>query len=189
MLFFTLERELLPTLDQREFFLRVNTPANYSYAATVQRLKEIETILLGSPGVETVITQLGYNPKEEYEKVLQEKEPRVGQISVTLKPKSEFPQNASAFIQDLRPALAGIRETKIEYILPQAVSQWWGQKAELPELAAIQGPDMSVLEKLALEIRDKISHIPGLQDVEVDLKKYGEETRVVLDRERARPSG
>ena len=189
MLFFTLERELLPTLDQREFFLRVNTPANYSYAATVQRLKEIETILLGSPGVDMVITQLGYNPKEEYEKVLQEKEPRVGQITVTLKPKSQFPQNASSFIQDLRPALAGMRETKIEYILPQAVSQWWGQKAELPELAAIQGPDMSVLEKLALEIRDKISHIPGLQDVEVDLKKYGEETRVVLDRERAAAFG
>ena len=27
MVFFTLERELLPTLDQREFLLRVNTPA------------------------------------------------------------------------------------------------------------------------------------------------------------------
>lgn len=189
MLFFTLERELLPTLDQREFFLRINTPANYSYVATVQRLKEIETIVQAHPGVETIITKLGYNPKEEYEKVLQEKEPRVGQISVTLKPKSEFAPNASAFIQDLRPKLADFSDTKIEYILPQAVSQWWGQKAEMPELLAIQGPDMSVLERLALEIRDKISHIPGLQDVEVDLKKYGEETRVVLDRERAASFG
>ncbi len=189
LLFFSLEKELLPTVDQREFFLRINTPTNYSYAATVQRLKEIEAILLTRPGVETVITQLGYNPKEEYEKVLQEKESRVGQISVSLKPKSLFPQNASTFIQDLRPELAKFSDTKIDYILSQAMNQWWGQKAELPELVAIEGPDMAELEKLALEIRNKISHISGLQDVTVDLKKYGEETRVVLDRERAAAFG
>jgi len=78
VLFFTLERELLPTLDQREFFLRVRTSTNYSYEATVQRLEEIENLLLSQPGVATVITQIGYNPTEEYEKVLQEREPELG---------------------------------------------------------------------------------------------------------------
>ena len=66
-----------------------------------------------------VITQLGYNPKEEYEKVLQEKEPRVGQIAVTLKPKSQFPQNASSFIQDLRPALAESAKPKSNISCPR----------------------------------------------------------------------
>jgi HAE1 family hydrophobic/amphiphilic exporter-1 len=188
-LFFTLDRELLPTLDQQEFFLRVHTPANYSYAATVQRLEEVEAVILAHPEVATVITQLGYNPKEEYEKVLQEKEPRVGQISVTLKPQREAATSASTFIQRLRPALAGFPDTKIDYILPQAVNQWWGQKAEVPELLAVQGSDLAVLEKLALEIREKIKDIPGLQDLAVDLKKYGEETRVVLDRQRAAAFG
>jgi hydrophobic/amphiphilic exporter-1 (mainly G- bacteria), HAE1 family len=187
--FFTLERELLPTLDQRQFFLRVNTPPNYSYEATVQRLKAVESLILERPGVETVISQMGYNPTEAYEKVLLERESRVGQISVTLKPKSEFPQNASGVIRDLRPMLASFGDTKIDYILSQSVSQWWSQKAELPELVAIQGPDMAVLERLALEIKDKISHINGLHDLEVDLKTYGEETRVVLDRERAAAFG
>ena len=110
-LFFTLDRELLPTLDQQEFFLRVHTPANYSYAATVQRLEEVEAVILAHPEVATVITQLGYNPKEEYEKVLQEKEPRVGQISVTLKPQREAATSASNFIQRLRPALAGFPDS------------------------------------------------------------------------------
>ena len=87
------------------------------------------------------------------------------------------------------PVLASFRDTKIDYILSQAVSQWWSQKAELPELVAIQGPDMGVLERLAIEINDRISRINGLHDLEVDLKKYGEETRVVLDRERAAAFG
>ncbi len=188
-LFFTLDRELLPTLDQKEFFLRVHTSANYSYAATVQRLEEIEAVILTTPGVATVITQLGYNPKEEYEKVLQEKEPRVGQISVTLQPHRQFPASASTFIQNLRPALAVFPDTQIDYILPQAVSQWWGQKAEVPELLTVQGPDLHVLETLAWQIQDRIKNIAGLQDLTVDLKKYGEETRVVLDRQRAAAFG
>ncbi|MGQ9920863.1 MAG: efflux RND transporter permease subunit [Desulfobacca sp.] len=188
-LFFTLDRELLPTLDQREFFLRVHTPANYSYDATVQRLEEVEALILANPEVATVITQLGYNPKEEYEKVLQEKEPRVGQISVTLKPRREYPGSASTFIQKVRPVLAGIPDIKVDYILPQAVNQWWGQKAEVPELLAVQGPDLAVLEQLAQEVKQKIQDIPGLQDLAVDLKKYGEETRVVLDRQRAAAFG
>ena len=189
MVFFTLERELLPTLDQREFFLRVNLPPNYSYEAAVQRLQAIESLILERPGVEMVITQMGYNPTEEYEKVLLAMESRVGQISVTLKPEGAFTQNALSFIQDLRPVLAGFSDTSIDYILSQAASQWWSQKAELPELVAIQGPDMAVLEKLALDIKDKISHIKGLHDLEVDLKKYGEETRVVLDRQRVAAFG
>lgn len=185
----TLDRELLPSLDQKEFFLRVQTPPQYSSTASVQKLEEVEAVLLARDGVETVITQLGYNPKEEYEKVLQEKEPRLGQISVTLKPQREFPERASTFIQNLRPALAGFKDLKIDLILPQAVNQWWGQKAEVPELLAIQGPELAVLETLAQEILERIRPIAGVQDVAADVKKYGAETRVVLDRQRAASFG
>lgn len=188
-LFFFLDQELLPYLDQKEFFLRVQTPPDYSYAARVQRLREIEVLLLATPGVASVITQLGYNPKEEYEKVLQEKEPQVGQISVVLQDAPGFSGGATRFIQQLRPLLERYPDTHIEFILPQAVSQWWGQKAEVPELLRVQGPELEVLEKLALEIQDTLKTIPGLQDVAADLKKYGREARVILDRQRAAAFG
>lgn len=184
-----LGRELLPVLDQREFLLRVTTPENTTLEATSERLKNIEEILLAHPGVQTVITQLGYNPKEQYEKVMEEKEPRVGTLMVSLKPRKDYEASAVATVADLRPRLDRVPETKIEYIYPQSLGQWMGQKPELPELLVLQGPDLEVLEKLSHEVLDRVKHISGLKDLQISLKKGDQESRVVLDRERAAAFG
>lgn len=184
-----LGRELIPTLDQRELLLRVSAPPNTTFAATSQRLQSIEDLLLKHPGVQTVITQLGYNPKEQYEKVMEEKESRVGAIMVTLKPQGEFGRSAAAIMEELRPQLDKIPETKIEYIFPQGMSQWLGQKSQVPELLTLKGPELEVLEKLSQEALARITPIAGLKDLETSLKKESRESRVVLDRERAAAFG
>jgi HAE1 family hydrophobic/amphiphilic exporter-1 len=184
-----LGRELLPPLDQREFLLRVSTPPNTSLAATSERLKTIEDLLLAHPGVQTVITQLGYNPKEQYEKVLEEKEPRTGTLMVTLKPRGQYAKAAAATVEEIRPRLSQILETKIEYIFPQSLGQWLSQKPQLPELLTFQGPELEVLENLAQSAMARLKGVPGLQDLETSLKKENQESRVVLDRERAASFG
>lgn len=185
----SLGRELLPALDQREFILRVTTPPNTSLASTSERLKTIEDLLLAHPGVQTVITQLGYNPKEQYEKVLEEKESRTGTITVTLKPRKQYARAARATIDELRPGLEKIPGTKIDYIFPQGMGQWLSQKPQLPELVTLQGPELEVLEKLAQTALARLQGIPGLRDLESSLKKENQESRVVLDRERAAAFG
>lgn len=182
-------RELLPSLDQREFLLRVSTPPNTTFEATSQRLQTIEDLLLGYSGVQTVIAQLGFNPKEQYEKVLEEKEPRVGTIMVTLKPRGEFSKTAAAAVDELRPRLDKIPDAKIEYIFPQSLGQWLGQKPQLPELLILQGPELEVLEKLSQEALARIKPVPGLKDLDISLKRESQESRVVLDRERAASFG
>jgi HAE1 family hydrophobic/amphiphilic exporter-1 len=184
-----LGRELLPPLDQREFLLRVSTPPNTSLTATSARLKTIEDILLAHPGVQTVITQLGYNPKEQYEKVLEEKEPRTGTLMVTLKPRRQYAGAAAATAEEIRPRLGQIPETKIEYIFPQSLGQWLSQKPQLPELLTFQGPELEILENLAQTAMARLKGVPGLQDLEISLKKENQESRVVVDRERAASFG
>lgn len=182
-------RELLPTLDQREFLLRVNNPPSTTFETISGRLKSLEDILLAHPGVQTVITQLGYNPKEQYEKAMEEKEPRVGTLTVTLKPAREFAGAAAAVVKDLRPQIDKIPEAKVEYIFPQSIGLWLNQKPQLPELLTLQGPDLEVLEKLAQEAITRIKDVRGLTDLETSLKKEANESRVVLDRERAAAFG
>lgn len=184
-----LGRELLPILDQREVLLRVTTPPNTTFEATSEQLKIIEDYLLGHPGVQSVITQLGYNPKEQYEKVMEEKEPRVGTLTVTLKPWRAYPKDAGSILDEFRPRLSQMAGTKIQYIFPQSLGQWLGQKAELPELVIFKGPDLETLENLALEGLSEIKNLPGLKDLETSLKKQNLESRVVLDRDRVASFG
>jgi HAE1 family hydrophobic/amphiphilic exporter-1 len=184
-----LGRELLPVLDQREFLLRVSTPENTTLEATSERLRNIEEILLAHPGVQTVITQLGYNPKEQYEKVMEKREPRVGTLMVTLKPRQEYGPSAGAIVSVLRARLEQVPETKIEYIYPQSLGQWLGQKPELPELLLLQGPDLEVLERLSQEVLARVKPILSLKDLQISLKKENQESRIVLDRERAAAYG
>jgi HAE1 family hydrophobic/amphiphilic exporter-1 len=177
-------KELLPNLDQREFLLRVTTPPNSTLTATSESLRAIEDVLLAHPGIQKVITQLGYNPKEQYEKVMEEKEPRVGTLMVTLKPWRQSPQAASAVVRELRPQLDKIVDTRVEYIFPQSLGQLLGQKPQVPELLVIQGPDLEMLDNLSQEVLLRVRRIPGLTDLESSLKKENRESRVVLDRER-----
>ena len=182
-------RELLPNLDQREFLLRVTTPPNSTLTATSESLRAIEDLLLAHPGVEKVITQLGYNPKEQYEKVMEEKEPRVGTIMVTLKPWHQAPKTATAVVNEFRARLDRVPDSRIEYIFPQSLGQLLGQKPQVPELLTLQGPDLEVLESLSQEVLGRIRDIAGLTDLETGLKKENQESRVVLDRERVAAFG
>ena len=188
-IFLLLGRELLPTLDQHQVILRLTPTANASFAAIDQQLKSIEDLVSASPGVDTVISQFGYNPKEQYEKLLEGKESRVGLITVTLKPDREFPRSTAAFLDKLKPRLEKVTEFPLEFIFPQSLGQWWGQKAQLPELLTLQGQDLETLEKLAKEALAKIRGVPGLQDLEISLEKYSQESRIVIDRERASAFG
>jgi HAE1 family hydrophobic/amphiphilic exporter-1 len=189
LIILSLGRELLPALDQREFLLKVTAPPNSTLEAASERLRSIEDLLLAHTGVETVITQLGYNPKEQYEKVLEEKETRVGTVMVTLKPQREWRGSAAAAVRDLRPQLERVPEARIEYIFPQSLGQWLGQKPQVPELLTIRGPELEVLEKLSQELLGRIEKVKGVQDLETSLRKESQESRVVLDRERAAAFG
>jgi len=184
-----LGRELLPVLDQREVLLRVATPPNTSFEATSEQLRIIENLLLKHPGVKSVITQLGYNPKEQYEKVMEEKEPRVGTLTVTLKPWRDYPKSAATLLDEVRPQLDQIADARIQYIFPQSLGQWLGQKPELPDLVIFKGPDLETLEKLSQEGLSRIKDLSGLKDLETSLRKQPLESRVVLDRERVASFG
>jgi HAE1 family hydrophobic/amphiphilic exporter-1 len=184
-----LGRELLPSLDQREFLLRVSNPPSTTFETISGRLQSIEGLLLAHPGVQTVITQLGYNPKEQYEKVMEEKEPRVGTLTVTLRPVKEYAPAAAAVVKELRPKIDKIPEVRVEYIFPQSIGLWLSQKPQLPELFTIQGPDLNILEKLSQEALARIKDVRGLTDLETSLRKEANESRVVLDRERAAAFG
>ncbi len=105
IIFFLLGRELLPTLDQRQVILRLTPTANASFAAIDAQMQAIENLVLASPGVDTVISQFGYNPKEQYEKLLEGKESRAGLITVTLKAGRGSPRSTAAWLDELRPRL------------------------------------------------------------------------------------
>jgi hydrophobic/amphiphilic exporter-1 (mainly G- bacteria), HAE1 family len=186
---FFLGRELLPTLDQRQVTLRLAPTANAGFAAIDAQLRKIESLVSASPGVETVISRFGYNPKEQYEKLLEGKESRAGLITVHLKPARDFPQSAAAWLDELRPRLAGLSDSPLEYIFPHSLGQWWGRRAQTPELLTIRGRDLETLEALARDAAQRLRGLAGLQDVDVGLEKYSQESRIVIDRERASAFG
>ncbi|MFZ2087834.1 MAG: efflux RND transporter permease subunit [Desulfobaccales bacterium] len=189
VIFFLLGRELLPTLDQRQVILRLTPTANASFAVIDQHMQAVENLVLASPAVDTVISQFGYNPKEQYEKLLEGKESRAGLITVTLKSQGGSPRSTAAWLDELKPRLAAVTDFPLEFIFPQSLGQWWGQKAQAPELLALQGHDLDTLERLSRDALTRIKGIPGLQDLEISLEKYGQESRIVIDRERAAAFG
>src|SRR4029077_1760047 len=109
--------------------------------------------------------------------------PNAGRMFIALKPRAER-ENSTAVIQRLRAATNGVPGIAIYFQNVQNINLT-GRATKAEFQYTLQSSDTENLFKLAPELRDKISQIPGLRDVNSDLYVKNPQMNVEIDREKA----
>src|SRR6202142_2926035 len=107
-----------------------------------------------------------------------------GRMLVALKPRNERGESANQVIARLRQSANVVAGIAIFFQSIQNINLG-GKLSKSQYQYTLQSNDTATLYRLAPELRDKISHIPGLLDVTTDLYVKNPQVTIVIDREKA----
>ncbi len=172
---------LVPRDDQSEFQVSFITPEGYTLERTNQVINEIESRLQQLPGVAHRYTVIGENTGKGtgdvtrgsiYLRMIELEDRKFSQFDVMARARKillEYP--------DLRTAVTDV-----------SAIQARGQDTRLFQMA-LQGPDLQKLGEYSEIIKEKLSQINGLVDVDSTLSLRKPELQVTIDRDRAADLG
>lgn len=168
-----LGRELIPPMKQGEFSIRMEAPAGTRLEETERRAQKIEQILLATPEIGSVGTEIG----QEKSKTRGERGENVAQFNVVLKNPSRMVERQEEIISRLRGQIATVSADQITFTLPTLFSFKTAVEVQ------IRGDNIEELRRVGQRTLDAIKDIPGLKDPELSVKRGYPEVIIQLDRD------
>jgi HAE1 family hydrophobic/amphiphilic exporter-1 len=170
-----LDTELLPVVHQGEFTFEVSLPVGTPIEQTQATLTAVEKSILASRGdIEALLVTYGYD-------VTNVKRSDEGEHSArfkTLVSPSRNPDKTEARVMErMRAEFANLPDTDFRVVRPVLFS------SQTPIEVEIHGDNLTTLRSFAQEVRDILSGLPELADVETTLKAGAPEIQVVYDRD------
>jgi HAE1 family hydrophobic/amphiphilic exporter-1 len=107
-----------------------------------------------------------------------------GRIGVDLKPKSERTRSVDQIIADLRPKLAQVPGVRVFMVNQPPINLGGQQGARSTYQFTLQDTNTSELYRAAPLLEDKIREIPGIEDVNSDLRLNNPQIQIAMDRDR-----
>jgi hydrophobic/amphiphilic exporter-1 (mainly G- bacteria), HAE1 family len=181
----TLERGVLPEVDQGTFRLRLELAQGTVLERTADEAARLERLLAGDPAVEATFTRIGRQPAAAG---MDDRPsgPNTAVLEVRLRPGA----STALSLERLRPGLAGFP--------PGAVSVESGQATALGKLLGggdadlavrVRGDDLAAALAFAGGVEERLAGEPALANVRVGTALGQPEMRVEIDRERAAAFG
>lgn len=153
-----LESDFLPHLDEGAFVLDYVSPPGTSLTETDRMLRHVEALLRDVPEVES------YSRRTGAQLGLAITEPNTGDILVKLRPDRKVATDD--VVDEIRSAVESA-EPALEIEFVGILSDLIGDLTWSPEPVEIKlfSEDVNTLQRLAPEIADTISNLPGVVDV------------------------
>ncbi|MFA5362536.1 MAG: efflux RND transporter permease subunit, partial [Candidatus Omnitrophota bacterium] len=191
ILLFTMERQFLPRVDQRQFIIKVDLPPGSRLETTDTVVGKIERLLLKIPETKDVTVNIGSSEEKasSQETALQTLGTHQAQIMINLKKKSKkegITRSTEDVIQILKTGLdkENLREAEIEYIA-QETSLGASLAADAPIVVEIKGPDLNRLTEIAAYIQARIKKMPGTYGIKTNMPQPSPETKLHILKDRA----
>jgi hydrophobic/amphiphilic exporter-1 (mainly G- bacteria), HAE1 family len=175
-LYIDIRKGFFPTEDTGFISATTEAATDISFPAMVALQAKVTDIVLKDKAVDYVNPSVGpggVNPT-----------PNTGRIYIALKPRSERSENATAVIQRLRVTANTVPGMQITFQSVQNINIT-GRQSKSEYQYSLQSSDTEALFKLAPEMRDKISKVEGVRDVNSDLYIKNPQMNVEIDREKA----
>jgi hydrophobic/amphiphilic exporter-1 (mainly G- bacteria), HAE1 family len=137
--------EFVPQSDQGMVSMRVNTPLGSSLEYTDAKVRDVEAVLRGIEGVETIVTTVGTDEGRNYARIML----RLTDLQTTS-----------------RPSQNEIEATVRERLAPMAGLQLTIRANNQPVAISILGPDTRQLNALSRDLMARLAKIPGIADLE-----------------------
>ncbi len=171
-----LGKSFIPPEDKGQFLITLKTPLGSSIDYTNDRLAEIEKVLKSHPEIASYLSTIGGDATGQVSR---------GEISVRLTPLSERSLKQYDLIPILRKELAEIPGV---LAFPSPVNVIGGARGE-PLQFNLSGPELHRVAELAGKLNKKLSTVPGLGRVDLDLQLDLPQLKFILDRTRVADLG
>ncbi|MEO8194064.1 MAG: efflux RND transporter permease subunit [Gemmatimonadales bacterium] len=172
-LFTSLKREFVPPDDRGFFFTFVVAPEGATVGYTDGYLKELEGILHSTKGIRSSFAVIGFGGP-----------PSSGFLGAILEDWDERDRSAQEIIGEVQPKYFGVPGVFAFAINPPAFGGFGA-----PVQFVVQNRDFEALVKGMDTLMARASTIPGLLNVDTDLRVTKPELVVTLDRDRAEDLG
>ena len=151
-------------------------PDFISFDAMALRQQELAKIILKDSAVESLSSFIGVDGTNTT--------PNEGRIQINLKPRDERPDDASAIIRRLQPALAKVDGITL-YMQPVQDLTVEDRVSRTQFQYSIEDADAQELAQWTPKLVAKLQTIPALRDVATDQLNNGLKTNVTIDRDTA----
>lgn len=184
----SMERVLLPKVDQGQFMVKVDLPAGTRVEVTDDISKRIEKFIGQIPEVSYASTIVGSSRGDSTKDVLERLSSNQSQIVVSLRAKRQ--RATDEIVQDIRRyfELSGgserIRPARLSYVLYESAFKV-GSDTDAPVVIEIKGPKLEELRRIALKTQEALAAIPGIYGVTNSIAEAFPETKIIIDKDRA----
>jgi HAE1 family hydrophobic/amphiphilic exporter-1 len=147
--------EFMPASDENFVQIMATLPAGSTLEQTKATMEEVRTVVLEDvPETEATLLTVGGENKGVEE----------GELTIRLSPATERDRSIFQIINEIRPRLAGIPAADIV----AQISSGFGDEQDI--ITEVIGPDLGMVRSLADSLRNRMSQIPGLVDLDVSAK-------------------
>lgn len=177
--FMFLQKEFLPTEDRSQIMTIISAPEGSTMSYTDKAVRQAETIYKALPEVSKFFSVIALSAEG------------IGQVNsgfvfVTLKPGDERKQKQQAIVMGLIPQMMSISEAFVFPINPPSgPSRGFGKPVQL----VLEGFDIKELAEYTEKILKRARAIPGLINVDTDLKLNKPQLDIRINREKAAEMG
>jgi HAE1 family hydrophobic/amphiphilic exporter-1 len=182
----TIDREVLPKVDQGQFYVKVDMKLGTRLGVTDGVCQRLEEILRSDPSVQDVSVAIGSEKTGRGEIKIETLRPSQALILVTLDKKRKQP--SSKIVAFLKKKVDKVNfekdEAKIEFILQESEFSV-GAGSIKPILIEAKGYDFTQMEGLVKRLKDRLKMIPGVVNVEDDIGEKTPETKLEINKKRA----
>ena len=174
-LFMIIPKGFLPTEDQGRFTVNTEAGEGISFDDMVRHQLQIAEIVMAEPDVATVahnVGQIGNNAAGGA---------NTGRLFVELVPREERTRTVDDVIASLRPKLAQVPGIRAFPVNPPAINLGGGGNRPIYQFT-LQDADTAELYRWAPVLEERVRNIPGLLDVNSDLRLATPQVSVDMDR-------
>ncbi|MBI3316714.1 MAG: efflux RND transporter permease subunit [Candidatus Omnitrophica bacterium] len=183
-IFPVLEREVLPKVEQGKFIIKVDLPEGSRLETTDSVCKKLEEVMKSMPEIKDVSVIVGSEKGREGEVKIEALRPSQALLTVILKKQRGF--KSAPVVYDIREKIRNLplEGAQIEFILQESEFQFAGGGNKPVEIEVKQY-DLKKMGSLVATLKQKLSEIPGVIDIQDDAGKPIPETKLHIEKRRA----
>lgn len=182
-LFIFMDKELMPSVDQGQFMLKVEMHAGTKLDVTNGVAEDIEKILFSIPEVDVVNTTIGSSAETSgVGGALTRLTSNQSEISVKLKKKRE--RKTVDIVQTVKNRLSrmDLGGARLEYVLSENVLST-GADTQAAVTIEIRGPKLDILEQVSKDVQNGLGKIAGIYGIKNDLAEASPESKIYIDKD------
>jgi len=182
VLFILVPKGFIPDQDTNQIQITTEAAQGTAYDKLVEYQGQVADIIRQDPNVVGLVSTIGGSAANTLGG------PNLGQIVVTLKPRSDRRQLVGEIIENLRPQLDGVAGMQVFMQNPPTI-RIGGQVSKSLYQYSMQSPDKGQLYAAARQLHKRLADIPGIQDLTSDLEITSPQINVEIDRDKAAALG